>query len=74
MYLGGNMQTKFSELKVGLMVKNNKTSKNWIVTDFVTSFSSIKKQSPDEFKVRLSNGMDKTILVSVDVLKKNYSW
>ena len=44
-------QEQFSGLRVGLMVKNNKTSKNWIITDFVTSFSSITKQSPDEYKV-----------------------
>ena len=68
------MQTQFSDLKIGLMVKNNKTSKNWMITDFVTSFSSIKKQTPDVFKVRLSNGAGKTMLLTVDNLKKNYSW
>jgi hypothetical protein len=56
------------------MVKNNKTSKNWIITDFVTSFSSISKQSPDEYKVRLANGMGKYLIVSVDDLRKNYTW
>ena len=68
------MQGQFSGLRVGLMVKNNKTSKNWIITDFVTSFSSIAKQTPDEFKVRLANGMGKYLIVSVSDLRKNYSW
>jgi hypothetical protein len=68
------MQEQFSGLRVGLMVKNNKTSKNWIITDFVTSFSSIAKQSPDEYKVRLANGMGKYLIVSVDDLRKNYAW
>jgi hypothetical protein len=68
------MQTQFSGLRVGLMVKNKKTSKNWMITDLITSFSSVKKQIPDEFKVRLSNGSGKTLIVTVDNLNKNYTW
>ena len=68
------MQTQFSGLRVGLMVKNKKTSKNWMITDLSTSFSSVKKQIPDEFKVRLSNGSGKTLIVTVDNLNKNYTW
>ena len=68
------MQKEFTGLKVGLMVKNNKTSKNWMITELITSYSSVSKQSPDEHKVRLSNGMGKYSIVSIDSLKKNYSW
>jgi hypothetical protein len=68
------MQKEFTGLKVGLMVKNNKTSKNWMITELITSYSSVSKQSPDEYKVRLSNGMGKYSIVSIDSLKKNYSW
>jgi hypothetical protein len=67
-------QKEFSGLRVGLMVKNIKTSKQWIITDFVTSFSSITKQAPDEYKVRLANGMGKYLIVSVEDLRKNYTW
>jgi hypothetical protein len=67
-------QQEFSGLRVGLMVSNNKTSKKWIITDFVTSFSSISKQKPDEYKVRLANGMGKFLIVSVEDLRKNYNW
>ena len=66
------MKTQFAGLKIGQTVKNSKTSKNWIITDFISAFSSTKTKSPDEFKVRLSNGAGKTLLVSVEVLKKNY--
>jgi hypothetical protein len=68
------MDTKFAGLRVGLMVKNTKTSKNWIVTDFVSSYSSVKKSEPDIFEVRISNGAGKYQKISVDSLKKNYSW
>jgi hypothetical protein len=34
----------------------------------------VKKQIPDEFKVRLSNGSGKTLIVTVDNLNKNYTW
>jgi hypothetical protein len=68
------MDTKFAGLRIGLMVKNNKTSKNWMITDFVTSYSSTKKQQPDEFKVRLYNGAGKHITISVESLNKNYKW
>ena len=44
----------FEGIKVGLMVKNIKTSKNWVVTDLITEFSSPGKSTPDVFKVRLS--------------------
>lgn len=67
------MDTKFAGLTVGLMVKNNKTSKNWMITDLVTSYSSVKKQLPDQHKVRLSNGA-KHLLISVENLNKNYKW
>ena len=66
------MQTKFSGLTIGQIVVNKKTSKRWLVTEFITAYSSVKSQSVDEFKVRLSNGGGKTVLVSVDALNKNY--
>ena len=68
------MQTQFLGLRVVLMVTNKKTSKNWMITDLITSFSSVKKQSADEFKVRLSNGAGKTLIISVENLNKNYTW
>jgi len=68
------METRFVGLKVGLMVKNIKTSKNWMITEFVTSYSSVKKQSPDEFKVRLSNGTGRHQVISVEDLRKNFNW
>lgn len=67
-------QIYFEGLKIGLVVKNTKTSKNWMLTDFVISYSSVKKPSPDQHEVRLSNGMGKSIVVSVDKLRKNYTW
>jgi|694.fasta_scaffold05898_23 hypothetical protein len=68
------MQKEFTGLELGLMVKNKKTLKNWMVTELITSYSSIAKQSPDEFKVRLSNGMGKYVIVPIDKLNKNYEW
>ena len=65
---------KFSGLEIGQIIKNNKTLKNWIVTEFITSYSSVKKSQPDQYKVRLSNGMGKSLVVSVDSLRKKYQW
>jgi hypothetical protein len=65
---------QFTGLSVGLMVKSNKTLKSWIITDFVTSYSAVNKSNPDQFKVRLSDGAGKNTIVSVDALKKNYTW
>jgi hypothetical protein len=67
------MQAIFSDLKIGLIVKD-KTSKSWMITEFITSFSSTKKNSADEFKLRISNGLGKHKVLSVDYLKKNYKW
>ena len=68
------MQTQFSGLKIGLMVKNNKTEKNWMITEFLTTFSSLKEREPDEYKVRISNGMGKSQIITLNNLKKNYNW
>jgi hypothetical protein len=68
------MITQFEGLKIGTMVKNLKTSKNWIVTDFISSYSSVKKSEPDVFEVRISNGIGKSQKISIDSLKKNYEW
>jgi hypothetical protein len=68
------METQFAGLKIGSMVQNKKTLKKWMITEFVTSYSSVKKQLPDEYKVRLSNGLGKNIIVTVDDLKKKYDW
>ncbi len=68
------MKTNLSGLKIGSLVKNKKTSKTWIVTDFVTSFSSVKKRTPDQFKIRLSNSMNKSILVDEKELQDKYNW
>jgi hypothetical protein len=65
---------KFNGLQIGQVIKNNKTLKNWIVTEFITSYSSVKKSQPDQYKVRLSNGMGKFIVVPVDSLRKKYKW
>ncbi len=65
---------KFNGLKIGQVIKNNKTSKNWTVTEFITSYSSVKKSQPDQYKVRLSNGMGKFIVVSVESLMEKYKW
>ena len=66
------MQTKFSGLKIGQVVVNKKTSKRWLVTEFITAYSSVRSQAVDEFKVRLSNGAGTNIIVSIDALNKNY--
>lgn len=55
-----------------MMVKNKKTKKNWLVTEFISSYSSLNQSNPDVFSVRLSNGMGKTILVSVDDINTKY--
>lgn len=68
------MKINISGLKIGSLVKNKKTSKIWIVTDFVTSFSSVKKRTPDQFKIRLSNSMNKSILIDEKELEDKYDW
>lgn len=65
------MQTQFEDFKVGQTVKNIKTAKNWMITDFLTGFSNIRQKSPDQFNVRLSDG-SKSQIVSVERLRKNY--
>jgi tetratricopeptide (TPR) repeat protein len=45
------MKTQFAGLHIGLMIKHKKTSKSWMITDFVTSFSSVKKQIADEYSM-----------------------
>jgi hypothetical protein len=67
------MQVEFLNLKVGLIVKDKK-SKSWMITELITGFSSSKKTLVDEFKVRLSNGLGKHKIISVDYLKKNFKW
>ncbi len=69
-----NMKTNLLGLKIGSIVKNKKTSKIWIVTDFVTSYSSVKKRTPDQFKIRLSNSMNKSILVDEKELNEKFDW
>lgn len=56
------------------MVKNKKTNKNWLITDFVSSHSTLNKKAPDVFSVRLSNGSGKSITVDVKELKNKFSW
>jgi hypothetical protein len=56
------------------MVKNIKTTKNWVVTDLITEFSSPDKSIPDIYKVRLSNGAGKSQNITVKSLLKNYKW
>lgn len=64
----------FNGIEVGLMVRSNKTSKTWIVTDLISEYSSPKKASPDIFKVRLTNGIGKSLNLTVSSLSKNYTW
>lgn len=64
----------FKGLRVGLVVKNNRTQKNWMITDMKAGYSSVSLSNPDLFKVRLSNGNGKNLEVEVSQLRKNYYW
>ena len=64
----------FDGLFVGLMVENKKTKKRWLITEFISSYSSLNKKQPDVFTVRLSNGMGKNLTIQVDELRKKFLW
>ena len=55
------------------MVQNIKTSKNWMVTDFSESYSSVNKKTPDKLMIRITNGV-KFLVMPIDDFKAKYSW
>jgi len=68
-----NMITHYENLRVGSMVKNIKTSKNWMITDFNESYSNVNRKSPDKLMVRITNGI-KFQTITIEDLKKKFSW
>jgi hypothetical protein len=67
------MITHYENLRVGSMVKNIKTSKNWMITDFNESYSNVNRKSPDKLMVRITNGI-KFQTITIEDLKKKFSW
>jgi hypothetical protein len=67
------MITHYENLRVGSMVKNIKTSKNWMITDFNESYSNVNRKSPDKLMVRITNGI-KFQTITIEDLKKKFNW
>jgi hypothetical protein len=67
------MVTTYEDLKIGLTVKNIKTAKNWMITEFSDSYSSVIRKAPDKLMVRISNG-NRYQIISIEDLRKKYTW
>lgn len=65
---------QFKEIYVGLAVRNRKTQKNWMITEFITGYSTISKKTPDVFKVRVSDGAGNNKQITIEDLNKKFIW